>query len=444
MSYITQALKLKQQLDQLRPISEEQEARIMQKFRLDWNYHSNHLEGNSLTFGETKMLIMFGTTAGGKPLKDSLEITGHNEAINLILDVIKQNRPLTESFIRELHSLILKEPYWINTITADGKPTKKLIEIGKYKTSPNHVQTKTGEIFYFAKPEEAPAKMSDLMTWYQKEITKKDLNPIILAAKFHYDFIHIHPFDDGNGRTARLLMNFILMRFGFPPAIIKTDDKENYFYALRRADTSNIEPFIEYIAQNITYSLELMIKGAKGEDIEEPSDLDKKIALLDQEIKSKTSKVEVSKNKKIILNIFDNSVVRFYKKFIEEYEKFDKFYSLKEFSFLITSANGSSDSTQKKDDVIDLAKKFISENDIKAISWFYSYQNPNQAALDDLTFLTGVDFAFHLTHYEFNITGLLPVKKQYNQQLTDEEINKIIKTESEEHLKEITQKVEKI
>lgn len=302
MSYIAQALNLKQQLDQLRPISPEQEAKIMQKFRLDWNYHSNHLEGNSLTFGETKMLIMFGTTAGGKPLKDSIEITGHNEAINLVIDIIKQNRPLTENFTRELHSLILKEPYRIDTITTEGNPTKKLIEVGKYKTTPNHVKTKTGEIFHFAKPEETPAKMADLMAWYQKEITKENLNPIILATKFHYDFIRIHPFDDGNGRTARLLMNFILMQFGFPPAIIKTEDKENYFYALRQSDIGEIEPFIDYTAQNVVCSLEIMIKGAKGEDIED-FNVDQKIALIDQKVKSE---INNRKNLTGTLNIFYN------------------------------------------------------------------------------------------------------------------------------------------
>jgi Fic family protein len=223
MQKIEKALQLKLELDKLRPISAEQEDKIMQKFRLDWNYHSNHLEGNSLTYGETRNFLMHGVTASGKPFKDYLEIEGHNNAIKLVEEVIKQQRPLTENFIRDIHTLILKEPYQTDAITIDGKPTKKTIEIGKYKTSDNHVKTITGEIFYFATAQETPAKMNDLMLWYKEEIGYSSVNPIILSAEFHYKFVRIHPFDDGNGRIARILMNFILMQFGFPPAIIKTE-----------------------------------------------------------------------------------------------------------------------------------------------------------------------------------------------------------------------------
>ena len=283
MEEIKKALELKSALDALRPIDKEREAIIMQKFRLDWNYHSNHLEGNSLTYGETKALILFGITAQGKPLKDTLEITGHNEAINWVIDLVKGERPLTENFIRELHTLLIKEPYEVDAITPDGKPTKKLIKVGSYKTTANHVKTKTGEIFYFATPEETPAKMFDLLNWYSQKAKEENANPILVSAEFHYRFIRIHPFDDGNGRTARIIMNFILMQFGFPPVIIKTDDKANYFAALQMADAGNIEPFINYIAKNLVRSLEIMISGAKGESIEE-EDISMKIVALEQKL----------------------------------------------------------------------------------------------------------------------------------------------------------------
>ena len=120
MKNTEKAIKLKSDLDTLRPLSKEDELRIMQKFRLDWNYHSNHIEGNSLTYGETKALILFGITAQGKPLKDHFEMSGHDEAVKWILDIIKEERPLTENFIRELHKLILKEPYEVDAITPDG------------------------------------------------------------------------------------------------------------------------------------------------------------------------------------------------------------------------------------------------------------------------------------------------------------------------------------
>lgn len=276
------ALDLKQKLDALRPIAPEQEAQIMQKFRLDWNYHSNHLEGNTLTYGETKALLLFGITAQGKPLKDAMEITGHNEAINWVIDLVKMERPLTENFIRELHSLLLQDSYK-ESKNADGLIVPRKISAGKYKTSTNQVETVTGEIFYFATPEETPAKMFDLLNWYHEKITEENGNPIFVAAEFHYRFIRIHPFDDGNGRTARILMNFILMQFGFPPVIIKTEDKANYFAVLQLADAGNIEAFIDYIAGNLVHSLEIMIAGANGESIEE-EDISIKIKVLEAKI----------------------------------------------------------------------------------------------------------------------------------------------------------------
>jgi Fic family protein len=94
------------------------------------------------------------------------------------------------------------------------------------------VLTRTGEMFYFASPEETPAKMAELMAWYNENVNKEDTNAVLFATEFHYRFIRIHPFDDGNGRLARLLMNFILMLKGYPPAIIKTEDKDAYYNAL--------------------------------------------------------------------------------------------------------------------------------------------------------------------------------------------------------------------
>ena len=326
MSVLPQAEQLKSELDSLRPLNSEAEARIMQKFRLDWNYHSNNLEGNSLTYGETKALILFGITAQGKPLKDHFEITGHNEAVNWILEIVKHEMPLTEKFIRELHTLLLKESSYKEALTLEGKPTRRKIEVGKYKTQPNHVLTVTGETFYFAAPEETPAKMHDLIEWFRKEKDKPDINPIILASLFHYRFIRIHPFDDGNGRVARILMNFILMQFGFPPVIIKTEDKENYYAVLRLADADELEPFVQYIAQNLVRSLEIMIKGAKGESIEEPDDLDNELALLERNIRSIGKKIEIQKDKSVVLNIFDDSITPLANEFFIQFRVFDKFY----------------------------------------------------------------------------------------------------------------------
>lgn len=339
MDDFKKSIEFKKELDALRPLSQEDEKRIMDKFRLDWNYHSNHLEGNTLTFGETKALILYGITADGKPIKDHFEITGHNDAINWVLDIVKEDRPLTESFIRELHKLILKEPYETEAITLDGKRSKKLVRVGEYKTSDNHVKTSTGEIFRFASAEETPAKMHDLLVWYNDEIAKEDVNPILLAAEFHYKYIRIHPFDDGNGRTARILMNFIFMKFGYPPVIIKTEDKENYFVALQQADVGLLTPFVEYINSNLIESLKIMISGAKGEEIEELDDVEKEIALLKQRFSGEKKYFESAKSEEAFHFCYDQVISKFINEIVFQSRKMNEFYFKSEFDSVLYIAH---------------------------------------------------------------------------------------------------------
>jgi len=270
----------KADVDGLRPLTQEQEGRIMQKFRLDWNYHSNAIEGNSLTYGETIAFIMEGLTAKGKPFKDHLDIKGHNEGIDYLMHFIQNHEQLSEKVIRELHEMILVEAYSNPAQTTDGQQVAKRVTLGAYKTMSNHVKTPTGEIHYYATPEETPAKMTNLIDWLRKHQQKQDLHPLVLAASFHHRFVAIHPFDDGNGRMSRLLMNLLLMQYGYPPVVIKQQDRQAYYYALRQADARDLDAFLEYIGENLLYSLEIQLKGARGESMEEPDDLDKEIALL--------------------------------------------------------------------------------------------------------------------------------------------------------------------
>jgi len=272
--------QLKAEVDALHPLSPEQEGRIVQKFRLDWNYHSNAIEGNSLTYGETVAFLMEGLTAKGKPFKDHLDIKGHNEGIDYLFHLIKNREQLTEKIIRELHAMILVEPYSNPAQTPSGQLVEKRVTLGAYKILPNHVKTPTGEIHYYATPEETPAKMTEIVDWLRENQQKNDLHPLLLAAAFHYRFVAIHPFDDGNGRMSRMIMNLLLMQYGYPPVVIKQQDRQAYYYALRQADAGDLSTFIEYIGENLLHSLNIQLKGAKGESMEEPDDLDKEIALL--------------------------------------------------------------------------------------------------------------------------------------------------------------------
>jgi Fic family protein len=436
MENILKALTLKSELDNLRPIDKEQEDRIMQKFRLDWNYHSNHLEGNSLTYGETKALILFGITAQGKPLKDTLEITGHNEAINWVLEMVTGDRPLTENFIRELHSLLLKDSYK-ESKNIDGVIVPRKISAGKYKTTSNHVETVTGEIFYFATPEETPSKMTDLIDWYKNKTEQSDVNPVLLAAEFHYKFIRIHPFDDGNGRTARILMNFILMKFNYPPVIIKTEDKANYFSVLQLADAGNLEAFIEYIAQNLVRSLEIMIIGANGESIEEDDDLDKEIALLDQKVKSFGGEIKITKSKESILNIYDNSLKRLYDKFKEGCQKFNKFYNETQLGLFFDGGGNSNDLVKEREERFNEYRG----DEIKQINFSYYFKVFNRENYDEFNYTTSLNINFNLNKYIVFNSQIIFYEKTYSEQLTDEEIIEIIKVISKKHISFIEQKI---
>ena len=325
MDNILKAISLKEKLDALRPINASLEREIWDRFRLDWNYHSNKIEGNSLTYGETKALLLFNITAQGKPLKDHFEITGHNEAVNWVLDVVKGDRSITENFIRELHKLILKEPYQTKTISQDGIPGTKTVRVGEYKSSDNHVITRTGEIFRFASATETPAMMSDLVSWYVEKV-EENYKPILLATEFHYKFIRIHPFDDGNGRTARILMNFILMKFGFPPVIVREDQKEAYLSTLEQADADNTDPFVEFISDRLIESQELMLDAIKSGKVPDDNDIEKRFKLLDARISEISEGGKKSRNQADIDLFKSESASLLYQRLIEAHSKFSEYY----------------------------------------------------------------------------------------------------------------------
>jgi Fic family protein len=262
-------------LDSLRPLPREQEERAMQKFRLWWTYHSNAIEGNSLTQGETEVFLMEGLTANGKPLKDHLDLRGHSNAINYLLGFVRDQEVLTEAAIRKLHEILLIEPYRVQAITPDGLPTMKTIGLGCYKSQPNHVRTPTGETHFYATPEETPAKMHDLMDWYRAELERGTMHPVEIAARYDHRFTAIHPFDDGNGRMSRLLMTLMLMQAGYPPAVIRIGERYQYLAALRRADAGEDEDFLRFIGGHVVESLELFTRAAKGEEIREPPGVEK-------------------------------------------------------------------------------------------------------------------------------------------------------------------------
>jgi Fic family protein len=275
---------LRDEIDALRPFDPDQAARVRQKLNLEWSFHSNAIEGNTLTLGETRAFLLYGITAHGKPFRDYLDIKGHHEAIGYLEELVRGGEVLTEALLRELHRVLLVEAYDVDAVTPDGRPTRRRIALGQYKTAPNHVRTTTGEIHFYASPQETPAMMGDLMAWYRKENEAGELHPLVLAATFHYRFVAIHPFDDGNGRMARLLANLILMQHHFVPAIVPIEARGDYLLALEKADAGDLGDFVALLGQALIEALALTLRAARGEPLEEPGGLDRRIQLLREQL----------------------------------------------------------------------------------------------------------------------------------------------------------------
>ena len=296
----------------LQPLKDEYQQRLNRKFMLEFNYNSNHLEGNTLTYGQTELLLLFGKVTEAANMKDLEDMKASNVGLNMMKEQALSEYPLTETFIRQLHKTLLREDYTVYRQLPGGQQTSYVVHAGVYKTRPNSVRTITGELFEYASPEETPALMTDLISWYHEAEESGQYSLAELCALFHYRYIRIHPFEDGNGRIARLMMNFILLRHNYPMIVVKSADKENYLRALSQCDgftgtalsagphaeINDIQPFVAYIGNCLERALNTCIKAAKGLSIEEDDDFAKALKILErqkrQDVAAEQSKIKFS------------------------------------------------------------------------------------------------------------------------------------------------------
>ena len=221
----------------LQPLSDRDREMLSRRFTIDFNYNSNHIEGNTLTYGQTEILLMFGKIVGEADVRDVHEMTASNVGLKMMKEeALLKETPLTQHFIRTLHKTLLREDYTVYHTLPGGVQTSYVIHAGQYKTRPNSVITRYGDRFEYATPEETPALMSDLVDWYNDAERSGKFTPIELAAIFHYRYIRIHPFEDGNGRIARLMVNYILTRHDYPMIVVRSRKKKEYLEALHRTD----------------------------------------------------------------------------------------------------------------------------------------------------------------------------------------------------------------
>ncbi len=208
---------LKKKLDSKRPIPKETLKSLKESINLEWTYNSNGIEGNTLTLRETQV-VLEGITVGGKSIKEHLEAINHEQAILFLDELVKEDNPITEWNIKNIHQLILKE---IDNENA-GKYRKENVTIkGAAHIPPDYITV--------------PELMEKLILNYK---TWNIYHPIVKATLLHGELVKIHPFIDGNGRTSRLIMNFDLMNSGYNPIIIKKEDRLKYYEALDKAHTT--------------------------------------------------------------------------------------------------------------------------------------------------------------------------------------------------------------
>ena len=208
---------LKKELDNKRPIPKDTLRTLQEKINLEWTYNSNGIEGNTLTLRETQV-VLEGITVGGKSIKEHLEAINHEHAILFLNDLVKDDDPITEWNIKNIHTLILKE---IDDENAGRYRSENVTIKGATHIPPDFVKV--------------PELMEKLILNYK---TWNKYHPIIQATLLHGELVKIHPFVDGNGRTSRLIMNLDLMKHGFNPVIIKKENRLQYYEALDKAHTT--------------------------------------------------------------------------------------------------------------------------------------------------------------------------------------------------------------
>lgn len=225
----------KKELDSRRPLTEGEVARLNEEFTVEYTYNSNAIEGNTLTLRETDMVLR-GLTIDQKPLKDHMEAVGHKEAFDFVRELVRDNVPMSERIIQQIHYLVL----------ADKREDR-----GVYRRVPVRIM---GAQHDPVQPYMIQPSMEQLMILYA-ESTEHIIRKL---SRFHIEFEGIHPFIDGNGRTGRLLVNLELMKAGYPPINIKFTDRMAYYNA-----------FDAYYAKNDPSAMEKLFAGYVNERLEQ-------------------------------------------------------------------------------------------------------------------------------------------------------------------------------
>lgn len=230
----------KAQLDAHRPLPDYALRRLRESLRTEFSHHSTALEGNSLSLQETRVVLEDGMTVKGKSLHEHFELHNHHEALQFVEDQASQSALLSTSLLHDIHALLLQKIEYTF--------------VGRYRNMGVRI---TGANFVPPNAIKIPDLMEELLAWYYGSAAA--VHPVLKAAIFHHRFVWIHPYFDGNGRTARLATTLLLMHHGFPPVFLLVQDRKRYYAALNAANTGNYTPFARMMLLAAERSLDLYL-----------------------------------------------------------------------------------------------------------------------------------------------------------------------------------------
>jgi Fic family protein len=303
----------KQKIDGFRPLSPALVKNLDDWFRIELTYSSNAIEGNTLSRSETAVIVEKGLTVGGKSLKEHLEATNHIKALDWMKTLnTKDPKDISERDISDLQGIILKG------IDDD--------HAGRYR----NIRVKiSGSAVILPNPQKVPDLMAELIHWLS---TEDKMHPIELAGEAHFRLVSIHPFIDGNGRTARLLMNLILMMSGYPPALIRKEDRLAYIDALEKAQLGGSrDDYNKIIMTAVDRSLDIYLNALEDKEETAIPETAKylRIGELAKQVKEAHSTIRYW-TKEGLIKIADKTPAGYQLYFIETIERINRIKELKE------------------------------------------------------------------------------------------------------------------
>jgi fido (protein-threonine AMPylation protein) len=356
----------------LQPLKRDDSERLWKKLRLDWNYHSNHI--------------------------------------------------------------LIKESFWKDAITADGQPSRIDILPGAYKKQPNNVRTASGEIFRFTEPADVPHRMAELVAWMRDAMDNNELHPMEIASRLHHEFVLIHPFGDGNGRTARILVNYVLMRSGYLPLVVPTQQKDRYLAALRKADAGELDALTEYLALCAQTSMQRGIAAARGEGIEEEDDLIKEIELFKRRQNGEAKQV-VPKSNKAMKDLYQVNLRPLFAEFVEMMGRMDELFTEAKITTSAENLQG-----RRWSQLIDQWAAAPNLKEHQGIQLDYNLRGFKGNAPEPFNVSSQISVNFAEFHYAIKVAGKNGENRLYGQPIPESERRAILRPALEKIFAEIKKK----